>query len=94
MILPEAVEQVFWQELQTFEEKHKMKNTTSPEGFGFERDERALVLRQLTRRIGEIAPETEAQINTLSLAQLEELGEALLDFSQPSDLSEWLRSHS
>jgi predicted transposase YdaD len=51
-------------------------------------------LRLLTRRIGTIAPQAEAQIRSLSLTQIEELGEALLDFSQPSDLSDWLRSHS
>jgi predicted transposase YdaD len=51
-------------------------------------------LRLLSRRIGTIAPNTEAQIRSLSLTQIEELGEALLDFSQPSDLNDWLRSHS
>jgi Domain of unknown function (DUF4351) len=51
-------------------------------------------LRLVSRRIGTISPETEAQIRTLSLAQLEELGEALLDFSSSADLNQWLRSHS
>jgi predicted transposase YdaD len=51
-------------------------------------------LRLLTRRIGTIAPQAEAQIQSLSLTQIEELGEALLDFSQPSNLSDWLQSHS
>jgi predicted transposase/invertase (TIGR01784 family) len=51
-------------------------------------------LRLLARRIGTLASETEAQIRSLSLSQLEALGEALLDFSQPSDLTDWLRSHS
>jgi Domain of unknown function (DUF4351) len=32
----------------------------------------------------------EAQIKSLPLVQLEELGEALLDFSQMSDLVAWL----
>jgi hypothetical protein len=32
----------------------------------------------------------ETQIKALPLAQLEELGEALLDFSQMSDLLAWL----
>jgi Domain of unknown function (DUF4351) len=36
-------------------------------------------LRLLARRIGMIAPETEAQIRTLSLPQLEALGEAHSD---------------
>jgi predicted transposase YdaD len=56
--------------------------------------ERSLILRLLFRKVGAIAPETEAKIRALSLMQLEELGEALLDFSQPSDLTDWLRSHS
>jgi predicted transposase YdaD len=30
----------------------------------------------------------------VSLSQLEALGEALLDFTEPDDLDEWLRSHS
>jgi predicted transposase YdaD len=54
--------------------------------------ERSLILRQLTRRIGTIAPTIETQIRSLSLTQLEELGEALLEFSRPSDLEGWLRS--
>jgi Domain of unknown function (DUF4351) len=55
---------------------------------------RSLILRQLTRRIGMIVPNIESQIVTLSIAQLESLGEALLDFSTAADLDEWLRSHS
>jgi predicted transposase YdaD len=53
-----------------------------------------LVLRHLTRRIGELSPEERSQIQSLCLPQLEALAEALLDFSQPSDLLDWLRSHS
>jgi hypothetical protein len=53
-----------------------------------------LIFRQLTRRLGEISPDLETKIRNLSLIQLEELGEALLDFSQVSDLEDWLRSHS
>jgi hypothetical protein len=54
--------------------------------------ERSLILRLLSRKIGEIAPTIETQIRSLSLIQLEALGEALLDFSQPSDLTDWLQS--
>ncbi len=61
---------------------------------GRQEGERSLVLRQLTRRIGTIAPQTEAKILTLSVAELEALGEALLDFSDSDDLDEWLRSQS
>jgi Domain of unknown function (DUF4351) len=57
-----------------------------------------LVLRQLNRRVGTLSIadadgkpcDLEAKIKTLPLAQLEELGEALLDFSQMADLVAWL----
>jgi Domain of unknown function (DUF4351) len=70
---------------------------TNAEQFGFERGiqegESTFALRLLTRQTGPIAPKTETKIRSLSLTQLEELGEALLDFAQPSDLSDWLSSH-
>jgi hypothetical protein len=100
IILPEPLEREFWQELQTYEEERKVTYVTNAERFGFERgiqeglaNERSLILRLLTRRIGPIAPPLETQIRSLSLTQLEDLGEALLDFTQPSDLENWLQSH-
>ncbi|XZN96100.1 MAG: DUF4351 domain-containing protein [Microcoleus sp.] len=53
----------------------------------------SFLTRQLTRRIGPIAPETREQIQTLSVEELEDLGEALLDFSEASDLTNWLNEH-
>lgn len=53
----------------------------------------SFLTRQLTRRIGSIAPETREQIQTLSVEELEDLGEALLDFSEASDLTNWLNEH-
>ncbi len=47
-------------------------------------------MRPLTRRFNEIEPEIEQQIRTLSIAQLEDLAEALLDFSSQSDLVNYL----
>jgi hypothetical protein len=94
LVLPEMVEREFWQELQVFEEERRVTYVTNVERFGIEQGvvqgERSLILRQLTRRIGMIAPTTETQIRSLSLTNLEALGEALLDFSQPSDLTDWL----
>jgi predicted transposase/invertase (TIGR01784 family) len=58
------------------------------------KEAQALILRLLTRRIGNVTPELRSQIQSLSLTQLESLGEALLDFSQPDDLVQWLRLHS
>ena len=50
----------------------------------------AMIYRQLPRRIGTVAPELQQRLLQLSLPQLEDLGEALLDFSGPDDLIAWL----
>jgi hypothetical protein len=39
---------------------------------------------------GNVTPELQSQIQELSLAQLEDLGEALLDFTTQADLVNWL----
>jgi Domain of unknown function (DUF4351) len=51
-----------------------------------------LVLRLLNRLFGEIPLDLKLQVQDLSLAQVESLGEALLDFSTLDDLAEWLQS--
>jgi predicted transposase YdaD len=57
---------------------------------GRQQGERELVIRQLTRRVGNISPEIQAQIRALPLVRLEALGEALLDFTSAIDLDRWL----
>lgn len=54
--------------------------------------ESKIILRQLERRLGPIAPEVQQQIQGLSSPNLEALGDALLDFSTSSDLLNWLSS--
>jgi Domain of unknown function (DUF4351) len=49
-----------------------------------------MTLRVLVQRIGDIAPDLETQVKALSPAQIDALGDALLDFSQPDDLVKWL----
>jgi len=51
-----------------------------------------LVLRLLARRVGQITPEVRSQIQQLPLVQLEELGEAILDFDSMQDLTDWLQA--
>ncbi|MEW6497437.1 MAG: DUF4351 domain-containing protein [Cyanobacteriota bacterium] len=52
----------------------------------------SIILRQLQRMVGELEPEVEAQVRELEVAQLEELSEALLDFEDVGDLTDWLRN--
>lgn len=54
-----------------------------------EQRERSLILRQLTRRVGELPQMWRDRVNSLSLEQLENLGEALLDFQGIGDLETW-----
>jgi len=61
---------------------------------GRQEGEQSLILRQLTRRIGDVAPDLRTKVQSLSLQQLEVLGEALLDFSEPGDLVQWLDAYS
>jgi Domain of unknown function (DUF4351) len=51
------------------------------------------VLRLLARRVGEVPESVRSQIQTLSVAQLEDLGEALLDFSSIEEAIAWLAAH-
>jgi hypothetical protein len=54
--------------------------------------EQQLIIRQLNRRIGEIESSFIDTIRTLTIDQLELLGEALLDFSSVTDLEQWLQN--
>ncbi|MGI0491158.1 Rpn family recombination-promoting nuclease/putative transposase [Alkalinema pantanalense CENA528] len=56
--------------------------------------ERSLILKQLTRRVGVLSPEAIAQVEGLSIDQLEALGEALLDFTQVEELTAWLERNA
>ncbi|MEW5858459.1 MAG: Rpn family recombination-promoting nuclease/putative transposase [Cyanobacteriota bacterium] len=53
----------------------------------------SLIVRQLARRLGTVDQQMQEQIQQLPIAQLEELGEALLDFTAASDLAVWLEEH-
>jgi predicted transposase/invertase (TIGR01784 family) len=57
-----------------------------------EQRERSLILRQLQRRVGELPQQVRERVETLCLEQLENLGEALLDFTSVADLQAWLET--
>jgi predicted transposase/invertase (TIGR01784 family) len=60
---------------------------------GRETEARSLILRQLNRRVGELPEDVRQQVEILSLEELENLGEALLDFSSMADLQAWLEEN-
>ena len=59
-----------------------------------EEEAQSLIFRQLTRRVGELPQEIRQRVENLSLEQLENLGEALLDFNSMTDLQAWLEEFS
>jgi hypothetical protein len=100
MTLTKDLEREFQEELSKYEEEKKMPYITSIERAGQLKGQlkgqlleaQKLVKRQLKRRVGEIDKSLIKQIEALTIEELEELGEALLDFSNVTDLEQWLAS--
>ena len=78
-------------QLEPTQQEVVMQIVTSWMEEGIQQGELKIIQRQLTRRIGVINPELQDQVRGLSLAQLENLAEALLDFSTEADLVNWLQ---
>ena len=53
--------------------------------------EARMIVRLLNRRLGSLPDQFSTQIQQLTVSQLEELGEALLDFTSFTDLETWLQ---
>ncbi|WP_448267556.1 DUF4351 domain-containing protein [Nostoc sp. DSM 114159] len=78
-----------------------MRYVTTGERIGYERGklegklegEQQLILRLLQKRLGELSPQLQKRIQSLSLNQLETLSEALLDFNAMEDLLHWLQTN-
>lgn len=60
------------------------------EAIGEARGEARMIMRLLNRRLGSIPDRVSTQIGQLTVPQLEDLGEALLDFTSLANLEEWL----
>ncbi|MCW9682840.1 DUF2887 domain-containing protein [Dolichospermum planctonicum UHCC 0167] len=59
---------------------------------GRQNGEMILLIRQLSKRFGKLKDIYIENINSLNIEQLENLGEALLDFTDINDLETWLKS--
>ena len=60
---------------------------------GEQEGKKNLLLRILSKKFGKLRDEYIKSINGFNIAQLEDLGEALLDFKDINDLEKWLQSH-
>ncbi|OYD93167.1 flagellar assembly protein H [Nostoc sp. 'Peltigera membranacea cyanobiont' 210A] len=89
-------EEIFQTEIAQFEPTQQqvvMQIVTSWMEEGIQQGELKIIQRQLTKRIGVITPELQEELRGLSLTHLEDLAEALLDFSTEADLVAWLQQH-
>lgn len=88
-------ESVIYQDIQeTSEAKGIQKGIKQGIKQGIQKGEVKLVIRLLNRKFGEISPHLTQTIRQLSVEQLENLGEALLNFQTEEDLTNWLDSQS
>jgi hypothetical protein len=98
--LSEEEQKLFEAELQQLPEGEREKvmeiiTSWMEEGLEKGREEgRRLVLRQLTRRLGELPEVVADRVRSLSPADLEVLAESLLDFQTAGDLERWLEEHA
>jgi predicted transposase YdaD len=99
MTLPKQLQAGLVAKIKHFEEEQQMPFISPTEELAMERGEqkgiqreKQLIIRQLNRRIGEIESSLIDTIRTLTIEQLELLGEALLDFSSVTDLEQWLEN--
>lgn len=61
---------------------------------GRQEGQQELIMRLLVRRFGTVEPEIQTRVRRLSIDQLENLGEAILDFTSTSNLITWLQIHN
>ena len=72
-------------------EKHMYKElTTSWKEEGMLEESQHIVFRQLRRRWGELPPRMIAQVQALPVQEVENLAEALWDFTSLADVEKWL----
>ncbi len=92
--LPEELQMNYEDEVVRYEEEKKMEYIMNIERRGMEKGRVeglvSLAMRQLQHRFGLLSVEIQAGIRALPAEALEDLGEALLDFKDLSDLQNWL----
>jgi predicted transposase YdaD len=61
---------------------------------GLLKGQAAILVRQLTRKFGQVSPRLKTRVSKLSAVQLENLAEAIFDLETIADLNAWLKTHS
>jgi predicted transposase YdaD len=91
-----AEQEIFQSEIAKFDpvkQEVVMEIVTSWQLEGRQKGQMELVMRQLNRKLGVVTSELGERIEKLSPTQVENLADALLDFTNAGDLVAWLNSH-
>lgn len=99
VVLPPELDERLKDEIAADEEvKKKMPYVSMWERWGIatgkQKGKQELVLRLLTHKLGALDEKLKARLEQLPVEKLDQLGEALLDFTGPQDLEKWLRRHA
>ena len=81
---------LYLEKIQAAEQIAEQRGRQEGELIGEARGEARMIMRLLNRRLGSVPTGVSAQIQQLTIPQLEELGEALLDLTSLADLEGWL----
>jgi hypothetical protein len=90
MVYIQDVEQAYEEWVRARRAEGKVEGKVEGKIEGKIEGEIALVVKQLTKKVGGLSPDLVARVGLLSLEQVEDLGVALLDFSSVDDLVGWL----
>jgi predicted transposase YdaD len=85
-----AYKEIFGRGLEEGQKQGRLEGRREGRHEGRQAEAAAMTLRQLQRRCGPLSPELQSQIQSLPLAELEALSDALLDFQGAADLTAWL----
>jgi hypothetical protein len=80
----------YYPQVKAYVEELRAEGRAQGVTLGHQQEALRFVLRMLGRRVGLPGPEVQARLEALTTEQLEDLGEALLDFTQAEDLTAWL----
>jgi predicted transposase YdaD len=91
-IMRESViyQQIIREGVQIGKQKGRQEGRQEGRQQGRQEEASRLILRQLNRRFGVVDTTLAERIHQLSVMRLEDLGDALLDFANISDLTTWL----
>jgi predicted transposase YdaD len=84
---------VYQEAMQEGKQEGRQEGLLLGEQRGLLKGQSAILLRQLTRKFGQVSPRLKNRISKLSVLQLENFAEAIFDLETIADINAWLKTH-